>query len=100
MHIRRLAPMPVLLALFLVSAVSAQGFDSSLFKGMSWRNIGPNRGGRSIAVAGIPSRPNEYYFGAVGGGLWKTSRSDQPTDAAFNRALARRSVATIPPGAP
>jgi photosystem II stability/assembly factor-like uncharacterized protein len=38
-----------------------------------WRNIGPNRGGRSIAVAGVASRPNEYYFGATGGGLWKTT---------------------------
>ncbi len=42
------------------------------FKAMKWRNIGPNRGGRSIASAGSPSRPLEYYFGAVGGGLWKT----------------------------
>ena len=38
----------------------------------TWRNIGPDRGGRSLAVAGSSARPNEYYFGAVGGGLWKT----------------------------
>lgn len=37
-----------------------------------WRNIGPNRGGRSQAVAGSEQRPLEYYFGATGGGLWKT----------------------------
>ena len=37
-----------------------------------WRNIGPDRGGRSLTVAGSSARPNEYYFGAVGGGLWKT----------------------------
>ncbi len=37
-----------------------------------WRNIGPNKGGRSIAVAGHSGRPDEYYFGATGGGLWKT----------------------------
>jgi len=37
-----------------------------------WRNIGPDRGGRSLTVAGSSSRPNEYYFGAVGGGVWKT----------------------------
>ncbi len=37
-----------------------------------WRNVGPNRGGRSIAVAGSLERPNEYYFGATGGGLWRT----------------------------
>jgi photosystem II stability/assembly factor-like uncharacterized protein len=43
------------------------------FRGMSWRSIGPNRGGRSITVAGSASRPLEYYFGAVGGGVWKTT---------------------------
>lgn len=39
---------------------------------LQWRNIGPNRGGRSIAAAGSSLRPLEYYFGATGGGLWKT----------------------------
>ena len=38
-----------------------------------WRSIGPTRGGRSIAVSGVKGRPNEAYFGAVGGGLWKTT---------------------------
>ncbi len=38
----------------------------------TWRNIGPDRGGRSLTSAGSSARPNEYYFGAVGGGLWKT----------------------------
>ena len=47
--------------------------DESYLSGLEWRNIGPKRGGRSIAVAGSTSRPNEYYFGAVGGGLWKTT---------------------------
>lgn len=42
------------------------------FKGMNWRNIGPNRGGRSLGIAGSSKRKLEYYFGAVGGGLWKT----------------------------
>ena len=37
-----------------------------------WRSIGPLRGGRSIAVSGVKGRPKEGYFGAVGGGLWKT----------------------------
>jgi photosystem II stability/assembly factor-like uncharacterized protein len=47
-------------------------FDPALFGPLKWRTIGPLRGGRSLAVAGSPSRPLEYYFGAVGGGLWKT----------------------------
>ena len=47
--------------------------DESFLTGLKWRNIGPNRGGRSIAVAGSTARPLEYYFGATGGGLWKTT---------------------------
>ena len=54
-------------------AVAQTPVDSQLFRGMQWRTIGPNRGGRSIAVAGSASRPLEYYFGATGGGLWKTT---------------------------
>ncbi|HEV8356771.1 MAG TPA: glycosyl hydrolase, partial [Gemmatimonadales bacterium] len=69
---RHLAP-ALALALLIAPTLAAQGFDSTLFKGMAWRSIGPNRGGRSIAATGIPSRKNEYYFGAVGGGLWKTT---------------------------
>src|SRR6266700_4851629 len=53
--------------------LGANAYDSSFFKGLEWRSIGPNRGGRSIASAGSSSRPFEYYFGAVGGGLWKTT---------------------------
>jgi photosystem II stability/assembly factor-like uncharacterized protein len=46
--------------------------DPSIYAGMTWRSIGPDRGGRSIAVAGSAGRPNEYFFGAVGGGVWKS----------------------------
>ncbi|MYH48361.1 MAG: glycosyl hydrolase [Gammaproteobacteria bacterium] len=45
----------------------------SLLPPMEWRSIGPDRGGRSIAVAGHADRPFEYYFGATGGGLFKTT---------------------------
>lgn len=44
----------------------------SLLKGLQYRHIGPFRGGRSVAVAGVPSQPMVYYFGATGGGVWKT----------------------------
>ncbi|MCB0835738.1 MAG: glycosyl hydrolase, partial [Bacteroidetes bacterium] len=43
------------------------------YQKMTWRNIGPERGGRSLGSTGSPGRPNEYYFGATGGGLWKTT---------------------------
>src|ERR1700712_2649633 len=51
----------------------ALALDSNILKGMKWRNIGPQRGGRSIAVSGVKGRPREAYFGATGGGLWKTT---------------------------
>jgi photosystem II stability/assembly factor-like uncharacterized protein len=46
--------------------------NPEFYEGMQWRNIGPHRGGRSLGAAGSPGRPHEYYFGATGGGLWKT----------------------------
>src|SRR5258708_6095389 len=61
----------------LVSAAAAlcaaAVYDPSIFASLQWRSIGPPRGGRSITSAGSPGRPNEYYFGATGGGLWKTT---------------------------
>lgn len=52
-----------------------QVINESLFKGMKWRSIGPYRGGRVIAVAGIPGDPTTYYFGGVAGGVWKSTDS-------------------------
>jgi photosystem II stability/assembly factor-like uncharacterized protein len=53
--------------------VLAATYDTSILQTLKWKNIGPNRGGRSITSAGSTKRPLEYYFGAVGGGLWKTT---------------------------
>ena len=55
------------------AATAANGVDPALFAGLRWRSIGPDRGGRSIAVGGSTSRPYEYYFGTTGGGMWKTT---------------------------
>ena len=44
----------------------------ALFDGLRWRHIGPFRGGRVAAVSGVPGKPNEFYFGAVNGGVWKS----------------------------
>jgi len=44
-----------------------------LFRGMKYRSIGPFRGGRSLTAAGIPGDPTTYYFGATGGGVWKST---------------------------
>ncbi|MFS4466535.1 WD40/YVTN/BNR-like repeat-containing protein [Maribacter sp. 2210JD10-5] len=46
--------------------------EDSLFHGLKWRNIGPFRGGRSVASSGVVGQPMTYYMGTVGGGVWKT----------------------------
>lgn len=55
------------------AAAAAPTGVEAYFAGLKWRNIGPARGGRSIAAAGSVKRPNEYWFAATGGGLWKTT---------------------------
>lgn len=54
------------------TSAASNTFDETLFKGLRWRNIGPFRGGRSNAVAGVVQNDNIYYTGYTGGGLWKT----------------------------
>ncbi len=75
---------------------NAGKYDEALFHPLKWRSIGPLRGGRSLAVAGSASRPLEYYFGAVGGGLWKTvdgGTSWNPISDAFFRTSSVGAVA-------
>ncbi|MET6991572.1 glycosyl hydrolase [Sediminicola arcticus] len=54
------------------TAEADTSIPKDFYEQLEWRNIGPYRGGRSLGAAGSPGRPNEYYFGATGGGLWKT----------------------------
>ncbi len=56
---------------------STSSIDSDILKGLSWRSIGPLRGGRSITIAGVKGRPRDGYFGATGGGLWKTTNGGE-----------------------
>ena len=55
------------------AAPAAAPVNPSLFAAMRWRGIGPYRGGRALAVAGIPGDASTFYFGAVAGGVWKTT---------------------------
>src|SRR5258708_10745746 len=51
---------------------SPASYDTSLFRALVWREVGPFRGGRVTAVAGVTDQPLVYYLGATGGGVWKT----------------------------
>jgi len=73
----------------------APQIDPTLFSGLHWRSIGPNRGGRSQAVAGSDSRPLEYYFGATGGGLWKTTDGGQTWRAISDKFFKTSSVGAV-----
>lgn len=84
------------LALAAVAAATlAQGVDPELFGAMKWRQVGPYRGGRSLAVAGSVQRPKEYYFGATGGGIWKTTDGGANWSPVADDFLTSSSVGAI-----
>src|SRR5688572_12710368 len=92
----------ILLVLILLAFTSlAANFDPAQYKAMQWREVGPYRGGRSAAVEGIPSQPNVYYFGATGGGVWKTTDGGETwksvSDGFFGGAIGAVAVAESDP---
>ena len=54
------------------NSIYSQTYDEELFNAQEYRLLGPFRGGRSAAVTGVQDKPNLFYFGATGGGVWKT----------------------------
>ncbi len=73
----------------------AGAVDESLFAGLRWRSIGPNRGGRSIGAAGSDARPLEYYFTATGGGIFKTTDGGTTWTPAADKFLKTSSASAI-----
>ncbi len=55
------------------STAATVTYDPKLYQALEWRSIGPYRGGRSAAVTGVPGKANLFYFGATGGGVWRTT---------------------------
>jgi photosystem II stability/assembly factor-like uncharacterized protein len=75
----------------LISFAHGQQLDPKLYQGLRWRLVGPFRGGRTVSVAGIPGNPNVYYFGSVGGGVWKTTNDG----VTWNPIFDSQSVASV-----
>ncbi len=75
----------VCLSLIASSSFAQQSIESKTYEGMKWRLIGPFRGGRVLAVTGVVSQPNTYYFGAVSGGVWKTTDGGITWDPLFDK---------------
>ncbi|MDF9797322.1 photosystem II stability/assembly factor-like uncharacterized protein [Catalinimonas alkaloidigena] len=71
-------------------------YDTALYNGLEWRSIGPYRGGRSATVTGVPGHPDLFYFGAAGGGVWKTEDAGQSweniTDGYFGGSIGAVAV--------
>ena len=65
------------------------------FQAMSWRGIGPFRGGRSVAVAGVARDPQTYYMGTVGGGVWKTTDAGTTWNNVTDGQLGTSSVGAL-----
>jgi photosystem II stability/assembly factor-like uncharacterized protein len=74
----------IALAFLLPLNVNSQQLDQSLYSGLRWRMIGPFRGGRVNAVSGVTGQPDTFYFGSVGGGLWKSLNSGRTWTPIFD----------------
>jgi photosystem II stability/assembly factor-like uncharacterized protein len=85
-----------------VSFLLAQApYDSTLYSGLKWRMLGPFRGGRVDAVSGVPGRPNEFYFGAVNGGVWKSVDAGRVwTPISDSQSIASIGALAVAPSAP
>lgn len=83
------------------AARPASGFEPERWKALRWREIGPYRGGRSAAVAGVPGNRVTYYFGSAGGGVWKSADAGRGwhsvSDGTFGGSIGAIAVAAWDP---
>jgi photosystem II stability/assembly factor-like uncharacterized protein len=92
---------PVADALARQTAGATGPLPASLFSGLQWRMLGPFRGGRVDAVCGVPGRPNEFYFGHVNGGVWKTHDAGRVWEPVFDsQPVASIGALAVAPSAP
>ncbi len=78
-------------------ATTLKASGEEVYSSVKWRHIGPYRGGRSCAVTGVAGKPNLYYFGSTGGGVWKTTDGGQSwnniSDGYFGGSIGSIAVA-------
>jgi photosystem II stability/assembly factor-like uncharacterized protein len=101
-RIQTLARIFLSVLIVLLTPYNANSQQSSQpFAELKWRLIGPFRGGRAVAASGVPGKPNEYYFGAVGGGVWKTSNAGRTWQPIFDgQPIASIGALAIAPSDP
>ena len=80
---------------------TTQKIDARLFGGLRWRSIGPARGGRTLAVTGVRGQPEVFYFGAVGGGVWRSNDAGRTWNPIFDsQAIASIGAISVAPSNP
>jgi len=84
MRRRALLFMLVPAALLSLGSSVASPVPDAMLDGLSWRLIGPHRAGWSTVAVGVPQRPETFYFGAAGGGVWKTTDAGRTWAAVFD----------------
>lgn len=77
------------------AAASAQPMDEKQFAGMRYRLVGPYRGGRALTAVGVLGQPNTYYFGAVGGGVWKTTNGGMTWESIWDNKMSVSSIGSV-----
>jgi photosystem II stability/assembly factor-like uncharacterized protein len=86
---------------FFTLNLESQNFNESDYGALEYRLIGPFRGGRSAAVTGVPNQPNLFYFGATGGGVWKTNNGGRTweniSDGSFGGSIGAISISKSDP---
>ncbi|HKN70974.1 MAG TPA: hypothetical protein VJX30_08090, partial [Terriglobales bacterium] len=92
-------------------ALFAQQYDPAMYQELRWRMIGPFRGGRTVAISGVPDQPNVFYMAPNNGGVWKTTdygrtwnpifdgqaNSAQPNNAPLSGSIGALAVAPSNP---
>jgi photosystem II stability/assembly factor-like uncharacterized protein len=73
----------------------APAVDPALFGGLRWRMVGPARGGRVTTVTGVPNEPHTFYFGATGGGVWRTTDAGQTWNNLSDGQITEGSIGAV-----
>src|SRR5579871_5758166 len=99
---RRAIVLMALTAAALPPLAAQQGrIDPALYNGLCWRMIGPFRGGRVNGVTGVPGQIDTYYFGSVGGGVWKTTNAGRTWHPIFDaQPIASIGAVAVAPSQP